>query len=214
LQEILLMHASLRQRRSAPLAIMLVLTIAGPALSTETSPAPEIPIDRDTTILQKTKVYAEPSEGAPAIAQVRSGVGVRVVAAIPENGWLKIELPDGKIAFAPSAVFAPSIIVGRPIVRDTATLVVAQRDIHLFGVQGEGGDFADGLQHFISDNGGMVVCERQDETHYVCTLSNSMDVAMAALLNGAARVTTDAPESYRDQQIKAQQKKRGIWGEE
>ncbi len=212
----MLMSGCCRQRdRIAALALIFGLTVACPALSAEAHPpAPEIPIDRDATILQKTTVYAAPSDSAPAVALLRSGVEVRVLAAAEERGWLKIELPDGKIAFAPSAAFAPSIIVGHPIVRDTATLVVSQRDIHLFGVHGEGGDLADGLQHFISDNGGFVVCERQDEGHYVCTLPANMDVAMAALLNGAARATTDAPEPYRDQQVRAQQYKRGIWGEE
>jgi endonuclease YncB( thermonuclease family) len=37
---------------------------------------------------------------------------------------------------------------------------------------------------------------------------------MVALLNGAARLTADAPDLYRSEQAEAQQGKKGIWGAE
>lgn len=46
---------------------------------------------------------------------------------------------------------------------------------------------------------------------YLCLLADGTDIAQVALVNGAAKVTPDAPPSYRMQQNDAIANRRGIW---
>jgi hypothetical protein len=47
--------------------------------------------------------------------------------------------------------------------------------------------------------------------HYTCLLGDGTDIAKVALVNGAARVGTDAPDAYRVQQAEALNNHRGFW---
>jgi len=56
------------------------------------------------------------------------------------------------------------------------------------------------------------MCQPQGKPdHYICVLSDGTDIAKVALVNGAAKVAADSPDSYRVQQGEAIDNKRGIW---
>jgi hypothetical protein len=68
------------------------------------------------------------------------------------------------------------------------------------------------MQGYIAANGDSLSCNAQDTPgHYTCVLGDGTDIAKVALVNGAAVVTPDAPDSYRVQQLDALNNHRGIW---
>jgi endonuclease YncB( thermonuclease family) len=192
-------------------------------------------INRNFSVADATEAFASPSDTAPAVARLRAGVPVLVTGVVAGKHWLQVVLPDdvsvgyvhaeavpelGKPPTTPAggptppggpAPPEPGPVTGLPIVRDTATLVIAGREIRLSGIEGTGGALADGLQQFISASGGQVACKPGDPGRYVCLLPNGLDLALAALVNGAARAEDGAPEAYRLQQAEARHAHRGIW---
>lgn len=122
-------------------------------------------------------------------------------------------------ATAPSAPAAPAAspaappaeaISGPVLVHDTSTLVMDGRVLLLAHVRGIGGSAAQGLQAFIRESGGAVTCTAAPAGH-VCTLPDGTDIAMAALVNGAAGVRPGAPDAYRTQAEDARRNRRGLW---
>ena len=113
---------------------------------------------------------------------------------------------------APAAGAIP-ITVTHPTVRDTATIMAASGAVVLFGIEGVTGGPAQGLQQYIAGRGDSLECLPRGTGMDVCTLPDGTDIAMAALVNGAARVGPDAPELYRTQQLDAQAHRRGIWAD-
>jgi endonuclease YncB( thermonuclease family) len=67
------------------------------------------------------------------------------------------------------------------------------------------------MQQYISASGGTVSCEEQELGYYRCSVGGT-DLALVALINGAAMAIEGAPDSYRQQQEQAQHGHRGIWG--
>ncbi len=107
----------------------------------------------------------------------------------------------------------PPAFVRHPVVRDTAILAAGGQTFMLDGVRGFGAPYADQLQSYLAANGDSISCKPQGAPgYYVCVLADGTDIAKAALLNGAARATPDAPPSYREQEAAAQAAGRGIWG--
>jgi endonuclease YncB( thermonuclease family) len=106
----------------------------------------------------------------------------------------------------------PRVTLHHPEVRDTGTIVADGRTYKLSGVQGLGGKPAHELQAYLAANGDAVTCQLPDESgRYLCLLPDGTDLAKVALVNGAARVTADAPDAYRVQQGLALANHRGIW---
>jgi len=106
----------------------------------------------------------------------------------------------------------PPATVAHPAVRDTATLVADNQTYVLDGLQGLGAPYAGQMQSYIAANGDSVTCSPQDAPgHYICVLGDGTDVAKVALVNGGAVVASDAPDSYRLQQLDALNNHRGIW---
>ncbi len=102
--------------------------------------------------------------------------------------------------------------VRHPIVRDTATLASATGTYPLFGVIGLGEPYAAQLQGYLAAHGDSVTCSPQGESGgYICLLPDGTDIAKVALVNGAARVGSDAPDDYRTQQLDALNNRRGYW---
>ncbi len=110
----------------------------------------------------------------------------------------------------------PPISVENPIVQDTATLVASNKQIFILdGLQGLTQPFSDQLQSYITENGNRVICIAKPIVgHFTCTMDDGTDIAMVALVNGAAIVTNDASDEYRAQQAEAIANRRGIWANE
>lgn len=100
---------------------------------------------------------------------------------------------------------------GSAHVLDTANLVVAGRQVPLFGIVGLGSPYDKQMASYIAAQGGAVDCVPQ-ANRYVCTTASGFDVAQAALFNGGARAAPDAPPDYLHQQDLARAAHRGIWG--
>ena len=99
-----------------------------------------------------------------------------------------------------------------PMASDTATLVADGKTYGLDGVQGLGQPYTAQLQGYIAANGDSLTCSEQPATgRYICLLPDGMDIAKIALVNGAAIIAADAPDTYRLQQIEAQNNRRGYW---
>lgn len=115
-------------------------------------------------------------------------------------------------AEAAGAPAAEDVITGHPTVIDTATLAIDGRLVSLDGVAGLDGQAAAELQSFIDASGNSVTCHPQGDDRHVCLLPNNTDVAMAALINGAALLGPDAPDSYLAERNDAVRNHRGMWG--
>jgi endonuclease YncB( thermonuclease family) len=106
----------------------------------------------------------------------------------------------------------PPDTVTHPTVRDTATLVSGSQTYILDGVTGLGQPYASQLQGYIAANGDRLTCQAQAVAgHYICIMDDGTDIAKVALVNGAAGVGKDAPDSYRLEQLDAVKNKRGVW---
>jgi len=106
----------------------------------------------------------------------------------------------------------PPVTVQHPVVQDTATLASGGQVYLLDGVIGFGQPYAAQLQGYIAAHGDSLSCQPQNAAGgYVCVLSDGTDIAKVALVNGAARVAAEAPDSYRVQQGLALDNRRGFW---
>jgi endonuclease YncB( thermonuclease family) len=103
------------------------------------------------------------------------------------------------------------VIMDHPTVVDTAKLQSGATTVSLFGIEGMAGASAQGLQGFLGAGGGHVTCQAQATAGFVCLMADGTNVAQVALINGAAKTTPDAPDSYREQEAAAQAARRGIW---
>jgi endonuclease YncB( thermonuclease family) len=106
----------------------------------------------------------------------------------------------------------PPETVLHPVVHDTATLSGAGKTYVLDGVVGFAAPYNSQLQGYIGANGDSMTCSPQSEPgRYICVLPDGTDIAKVSLVNGAARVAPDAPDSYRVQQADALNNHRGYW---
>ena len=106
----------------------------------------------------------------------------------------------------------PPVTVAHPAARTSALLTAGGAAYPLDGLQGLPGRPAQELQGYIAAHGDSVTCQQQPGGRaYVCTLPDGTDVAMVALVNGAARLAPEASASYRVQQDQAVANRRGIW---
>jgi endonuclease YncB( thermonuclease family) len=109
----------------------------------------------------------------------------------------------------------PQIVIeGVPKVINTATLQINGRNVPLFGVlPTKGADSEQVLQLFLREQGNSVTCRslENDTKRFSCLTTTGVDVAKAALLNGAARVADDAPSDYHAQEDAARAAHRGVW---
>ena len=93
---------------------------------------------------------------------------------------------------------------------DTANLVVAGQPAALFGISGLDGAPAEQLGRFIKEQGGRLRCAPR-EGAWECATASGIDVAKAALVNGAARTKPVAPADYLRQEEAARTARRGLW---
>ncbi len=107
---------------------------------------------------------------------------------------------------------APSAITG-PGRLETAGLAVNGQTIRLQGIDSlapPGTPIGRRLATYFKSAGNLT-CDPRPGNTYRCLTAASKDVAEVALINGAARVSADAPPSYQALQNSAQLQKKGIW---
>jgi endonuclease YncB( thermonuclease family) len=92
---------------------------------------------------------------------------------------------------------------------DTGTLKIQGETIALAGIKGLGSPYRDQLAKFIEEQGSQIRCEPIGD-RYICFVSN-VDLALAALTNGAARLAADATPQYRQAETEARRNRRGIF---
>lgn len=92
---------------------------------------------------------------------------------------------------------------------DTGTLKIGGETVLLAGVRGLGSPYRDQLEKFIEEQGSQVRCMPSGVRH-TCYVSD-VDLALAALTNGAAQLGDDASEKYRQAAEEAQRNHRGIF---
>jgi endonuclease YncB( thermonuclease family) len=108
---------------------------------------------------------------------------------------------------------APGAIRG-PVTRvpNAATLVVADQRLRLSGIDPGPGEALAPFESWVRGQGALM-CEPDAQTgRYRCFTSGGVDVAEAAILNGAGRVGDGAKPEYRDSETQARTAKRGLWG--
>jgi len=168
------------------------------------------------------RLTCEPHASAGYVCVLPDGTDVAMVALINGAAQTAADAPEiyakeqTEAQSARRGVWAslppPPVSIKHPGAQDTATLLADGQIYALDGVEGVGGDYARNLQGYIAANGDSMLCQPQgDAGHYVCLLSDGTDVAKVALVNGAARVASDAPDEYRAQQADAIAHRRGIW---
>jgi len=159
---------------------------------------------------------------AEYICQLDDGTDVALVSLVNGAAQARADAPDAyheQEAAAQAArrgIWAslppPPVQVKHPSVRDTATLLADGKTYRLNGVVGLGGPYARELQGYIVAHDDSLVCQPQDGgDRYICVLSDGTDIAKVALVNGAAKVAADSPDTYRVQQGEAIDNRRGVW---
>jgi len=127
-----------------------------------------------------------------------------------------VPAPPGVQPAAPAIVLAQPaapepVVLDHPKVIDTATLQNGTSVVTLFGIEGVSGESARGMQSYLAAGDGHMTCQPHGTAGFVCLMSDGTDVAMVALVNGAAQTKPEASDAYRDQEAQAQNARRGIW---
>jgi hypothetical protein len=124
----------------------------------------------------------------------------------PEPGAAPLPEPQS----LPAPPSQPMVLNGMvEKVIDTGTLKISGETVLLAGVEGLGSPYRDQLEKFIEEQGSQVRCMPSGVRH-TCYVSD-VDLALAALTNGAARLAEDATEKYRQAAAEAQRNHRGIF---
>jgi endonuclease YncB( thermonuclease family) len=110
------------------------------------------------------------------------------------------------------ATAAPAVLRG-PVtaVPNAATLVVADQRIRLAGIDPGPLTVLSSFENWIRAQGPLVCGPDAQTGRYRCFTSGGVDVAEAAILNGAGRVGDGATPGYRERETEARQGHRGLW---
>jgi membrane peptidoglycan carboxypeptidase len=109
---------------------------------------------------------------------------------------------------APEAAPPPAArtLRGVPELVDTGTLRLGRETVHLAGVEGMRGRYAEEMRAYIA--GREVACEPAGSNVHRCMLGRN-DLSRAVLYNGGGRATRDAPADLREAEEKARARRRG-----
>ena len=168
------------------------------------------------------QLICEARDGTGSVCLLRDGTDIAQVALV--NGAARTK-PDAPQAYKEQEAAAqaarrgiwvnlppPPETITHPTVLDTASLTAMGKTYPLDGLEGLGQPYASQLQGYIAANGDRLSCSPQGNTgSYICLMGDGTDIAKVALVNGAARVAPDAPDSYRVQQADALNNHRGFW---
>jgi endonuclease YncB( thermonuclease family) len=92
---------------------------------------------------------------------------------------------------------------------DTGTLEIDGETVALAGIKGLGSPYRDQLAKFIQEQGSQIRCTPSGERH-ICFVKN-VDLALAALTNGAARLAAGATAQYQKAEDDARRNRRGVF---
>lgn len=115
-------------------------------------------------------------------------------------------------ATSPETISTAATVRG-PVTRvpNAATLVVTDQRVRLLGIDPGPVTVLAPFESWIRAQGALA-CEPEAQTgRYRCFTASGVDVAEAAILNGAGRVGDGATPSYREREAEARQGHRGLW---
>jgi endonuclease YncB( thermonuclease family) len=175
-------------------------------------------------ISDQIKAWQVP-ELATAASQPPAPEAQAMVASMPGRASSEPSAKSAALAPMPLPQPQPEAATGQPLppaqpaavaiagqveqVIDTATLKVDGETIRLAGINGFGPPYRDQLAKFIQEQGAQINCTPNGARH-ICFVKN-VDLALAALTNGAARPTADATPQYRHAADEAKANKRGVY---
>ena len=117
-------------------------------------------------------------------------------------------------ATSPETTSTPATVRG-PVTRvpNAATLIVADQRVRLSGIDPGPSTVLAPFENWVRAQG-VLHCEPDAQTgRYRCFTGGGVDVAEAAILNGAGRVGDGASPGYRESETQARTAKRGFWTE-
>lgn len=209
---------------------------AAPPLSGPTAPSalaaaaaagPTIaePVNDMVRVLNTVQALDKPDKDGKPLGRIRAGVKIKAIGVITGGRWVQIELPNQSIAYVPldalgiganapgAASTSEGAKVSGPVtaVPDAATLVLGDRAIKLAGIDPGPPSALGGFETWVHGRGPLE-CEPFAQTgRYRCFTNTGVDVAEAAILNGAGRVGDGATPGYREAETAARQAHRGLW---
>jgi len=179
-------------------------------------------LEQPFSLVRDSAAYVSASGDAPQMYPLRAGTAFTAAEKSSDGKWVIGLTEDGQAAYLQAADLGPydpsrqpkpeqpAMVSGAAVVVDTATLTINGQTINLSGVKGETGNYATQLQQLITAQGPAVNCEQQSDG-YLCKLPSGIDIARAALYNGAAEPSDSASDDYRAQADAAKAARRGIW---
>ncbi|MGH7059350.1 MAG: thermonuclease family protein [Stellaceae bacterium] len=165
----------------------------------------ELP-DHSLVYVPREAIEFENDAAAPAVTKSAAGSPAAPSPSAPS--------PGGQKPRAAEVASRPGPVRGAVTkVPNAATLVVADQRLRLSGVDPGPPKDLQGFESWVRGQGALL-CEPDAQTgRYRCFTGAGVDVAEAAILNGAGRVGEGASPAYRDSETAARQGKRGLWGQ-
>jgi endonuclease YncB( thermonuclease family) len=132
-------------------------------------------------------------------------------ARSPEHGLEPVAATTAG-ATSPETTSTPATVRGQVTrVPNAATLVVTDQRIRLLGIDPGPPTVLAPFESWLRAQGALA-CEPEAQTgRYRCFTASGVDVAEAAILNGAGRVGDGATPGYREREAEARQGHRGLW---
>ena len=150
-----------------------------------------------------------PSSNKAPVHAMTAATKLVGIAGPPRN-----PLPPSTVTPGPPAklVPAPAKLVGNVAsYSDGGWPIIAGRTLRLSGIQSLSAAEANRMPLWINGHGNYLECTEVASATYRCLTRQSLDLAQAILLNGAARATADALPIYKIAEQTARTAKRGVW---
>ena len=159
-----------------------------------------------------------PPPPAPAQVAPASDLPAGIMPGSPEEAAYRSSQANARASAGVRAPTAPPPVMpalpalaGRAKVVDTGNITVEGMPAKLAGVEGLGGEYARQLGLFIENEaGGMVTCHLVGAA-YSCKTLQGVDLAEAAVMNGAAKAAKGASARLRELETDARANRRGVW---
>ena len=198
--------------------------VVEPTKTDAAAPAEQVTLSQQINDMVRVRETVEaldrPDPAGKALGRLRPGVKIKAIGVVEGGKWVQIELPNKNTAFVPigplaigeNATELPKLSGPVTGVPNAASLVIDKQTIRLSGID-PGPPGALGAYESWVKGHGVLACEPVADTgRYRCLTSTGVDVAEAAILNGAGRVGDGASAVYREREKAAREQKKGLWG--